>query len=243
MVQVRLQGLNTPFGTALEERLERVGIETNSTDGISIGCWDSEAQSPENEIFDLFIRPSNSPKPNSKHKCTLTLHDLYIPSGVENWGPTEITDRLQWLESNTRDGENSRVDEAKRDNTDSQLEAPTGSPRHWVHIRDAVDAVAALLEDLPSGRIDMCGRRCWSHHAMCLELDMLWGRYQAAVDHSFKIEHLVVSEPKTEPTEKVERPNLAQLHAALEAVGTMGWHPLVPFRVGLMECLAHSFRE
>jgi hypothetical protein len=67
---------------------------------------------------------------------------------------------------------------------------------------------------------------------------MLWARFQAAVDHSFQIEHLEVSEPKTEPTERVERPDLAPLHSALEDAGTMGWHPLVPFRVGLMECIA-----
>ena len=67
---------------------------------------------------------------------------------------------------------------------------------------------------------------------------MLWSRFQAAVDHSIQIEHLEVSEPKTEPTERVERPDLAPLHSALEDAGTMGWHPLVPFRVGLMECIA-----
>ena len=97
MVQVRLQGRNTPFGTALAERLERVGIETNSDSGISICCWESEAQGPENEIIDLFIRLTNSPKPHTDHKCTLTLHDLYIPSGVGGCGPPEITDRLKWL--------------------------------------------------------------------------------------------------------------------------------------------------
>ena len=216
MVGVLLLGRQTPFGTALAERLERVGIDTDSDDGIRISCWDG-SESPSS---DLLIRPSSAPEPLAEHTCTLVIHDLYLPSGVGDWGPTDIVDRLEWLDAG------------------AEGEPPAGSPRHYVHIRDAVDAVAALLKAMPSGRLDMCGRRCWSHQATCEELGMLWARFQAAVDHSFQIEHLEVFEPKTEPAERVERPDLAPLHSALEDAGTMGWHPLVPFRVGLMECIA-----
>ncbi len=42
----------------------------------------------------------------------------------------------------------------------------------------------------------------------------------------------------SEPTVAQQRPNLSPLHSALLKVGAVGWHPLVPFRVGLMECIA-----
>ena len=220
MVEVRLVGRDTTFGAALAERLERVGIPINSTDGINITCWEG------GEVADseLLIRPASSPKPRGNHSSTLVIHDLYIPTGSGCWGPAEIEERLNWLSS-------------------SEGAPSQGNSRHWIHVRDAVDAVAAMLEQLPSRRLDMCGRRSWSHEAMCEELDMLWSRFQAAVDHSFEVDHLEVSEPQTEPTERVDRPDLGPLHSSLEAAGTAGWHPLVPFRVGLMECIANRLDD
>ena len=146
---------------------------------------------------------------------------MYIPSGSGDWGPSEIEQHLDWL-------------------VNSSGESPIGEARHWVHIRDVVDMVALLLDDPPTGRIDVCGRRCWSNEAMSAELEMLFSRVKAAEKKTFQLENLKIFEPKVEPTVAKNRPDLSPLHSALQAVGEVGWHPLVPFRVGLMECIAYQ---
>ena len=74
MVGGLLLGRQTPFGTALAERLERVGIDTDSDDGIRISCWDG-SESPSS---DLLIRPSSAPEPLAE--VLISAPVLSIPS-------------------------------------------------------------------------------------------------------------------------------------------------------------------
>ena len=217
MESLQLTGRDTEFGNYLAERLERIGIQTNSEEGFHIICCaDGDAVD-----CDMLIRPSGSILPPTFSNTELILHDLYIPSGSGDWGPSEIEQHLDWL-------------------VNSSGESPIGEPRHWVHIRDVVDMVALLLDDPPTGRIDVCGRRCWSNEAMSAELEMLFSRVKAAEKKTFQLENLKIFEPKVEPTVAQKRPDLSPLHSALQAVGEVGWHPLVPLRVGLMECIAYQ---
>ena len=214
---VTLQGEEDGFFLSLKERLERIDINTDSPDGVHIVCWHS---GPAVEC-DLVIRPSTSnPYPCEVH-CELVLHDLYIPSGSGVWGPKEIEHQILWL--------NNPVGES-----------PQGDARYWIHVRDVVDMISVLFANLPNGVIDVSGRRCWSHEAMSSELEMLFKRVKAAESKTFQLDNLKIFEPNTEPMVSPPRPNLGPLHTACQKAGLNGWHPLVPFRIGLMESIAHQ---
>jgi hypothetical protein len=214
---VTLQGEEDNFFLTLKDRLERIGIDTDVSDGVHILCWHS---GPGVEC-DLVIRPSTSDPYPCEVDCELVLHDLYIPNGSGNWGPKEIEHQVSWL--------NNPVGEI-----------PQGEPRYWIHVRDVVDMISELFTNLPQGVVDVSGRRCWSHEVMTSELEMLFKRVKAAESKTFQLENLKIFEPKTEPMVSPNRPNLGPLHSACQNAGLNGWHPSVPFRVGLMECIAHQ---
>ena len=214
---VTLQGEEDVFFLSLKERLERIEINTDSPDGVHIVCWHS---GPAVEC-DLVIRPSTSnPYPCEVH-CELVLHDLYIPSGSGGWGPKEIEHQILWL--------NNPIGER-----------PQGDARYWIHVRDVVDMISVLFANLPNGVIDVSGRRCWSHEAMSSELEMLFKRVKAAESKTFQLDNLKIFEPNTEPMVSPPRSNLGPLHTACQKAGLNGWHPVVPFRIGLMESIAHQ---
>ena len=214
---VTLQGEEDAFFLSLKERLERIEINTDSPDGVHIVCWHS---GPAVEC-DLVIRPSTSnPYPCEVH-CELVLHDLYIPSGSGGWGPKEIEHQILWL--------NNPIGER-----------PQGDARYWIHVRDVVDMISVLFANLPNGVIDVSGRRCWSHEAMSSELEMLFKRVKAAESKTFQLDNLKIFEPNIEPIVSPPRPNLGPLHTACQKAGLNGWHPVVPFRIGLMESIAHQ---
>lgn len=214
---VALQGEEDNFFLSLKERLERIGIDTNSSDGVHIFCWHS---GPAVEC-DLVIRPSTSTPYPCEVQCELVLHDLYVPNGSGKWGPKEIEHQILWLNNPVGD-------------------SPQGEARYWIHVRDVVDMITVLFPTLPKGVIDVSGRRCWSHEAMSSELEMLFKRVKAAESKTFQLENLKIFEPKTEPMVSPPRPNLGPLHSACQKAGLNGWHPLVPFRIGLMESIAHQ---
>ena len=90
---VTLQGEEDNFFLSLKQRLERIGIDTDASDGLHILCWHS---GPAVEC-DLVIRPSTSEPYPCEVDCELVLHDLYVPDGSENWGPKEIEHQISWL--------------------------------------------------------------------------------------------------------------------------------------------------
>jgi nucleoside-diphosphate-sugar epimerase len=154
----------------------------------------------------------------------IKLHDLYAPGGAGGWGPPEME---QWIAG------------LIGDDTDLDDSHPT---RFWVHLRDAVSAICALLEspNFDSGVIDLCGRRAWSAPAVLQELSLLWHRFEVTRDRTTTVTDLARAPAfmQSSPREEVERPALEGLHSRLVAADGGGWHPLTQFRTGLMECLA-----
>ena len=227
MPAVRIHGHDSLLGRALAERLERADIEqsdalTASSDDIAdttIVCWDGAGAFPES--CDLLIRPASVESPPCTTTCELVLHDLYIPGGAGPWGPQEIEvalDRHQGMGSG-----------------DSLEE----HPRWWLHVRDLLDAVVLLLHDPPLGVLHASGRRGWPHDVLLSELDMLWSRLHAVRGSSLSAADLAPAETRLEAVaDRSSRPDLAPLHSALQRAAADGWHPVIPLRVGLMECIA-----
>ena len=227
MSSVRIHGHDSLLGQALSNRLERADIEqSHAAVGASadiadttVVCWDGAGTLPES--CDLLIRPASVEAPPCTATCELVLHDLYIPGGAGPWGPQEIEvalDRHQGMGSG-----------------DSLEE----HPRWWLHVRDLLDAVVLLLHDPPLGVLHASGRRGWPHDVLLSELDMLWSRLHAVRGSSLSAADLAPAETRLEVVaDRSSRPDLAPLHSALQQAGAEGWHPVIPLRVGLMECIA-----
>ena len=227
MSSVRIHGHDSLLGQALSDRLERADIEqSHAAVGASadiadttVVCWDGAGTLPES--CDLLIRPASVESPPCTATCELVLHDLYIPGGAGPWGPQEIEvalDRHQGMGSG-----------------DSLEE----HPRWWLHVRDLLDAVVLLLHDPPLGVLHASGRRGWPHDVLLSELDMLWSRLHAVRGSSLSAADLAPAETRLEVVaDRSSRPDLAPLHSALQQAGAGGWHPVIPLRVGLMECIA-----
>ncbi|PXF23991.1 MAG: hypothetical protein CXX71_01065 [Methanobacteriota archaeon] len=227
MSSVRIHGHDSLLGQALSDRLERADIEqSHAAVGASadiadttVVCWDGAGTLPES--CDLLIRPASVESPPCTATCELVLHDLYIPGGAGPWGPQEIEvalDRHQGMGSG-----------------DSLEE----HPRWWLHVRDLLDAVVLLLHDPPLGVLHASGRRGWPHDVLLSELDMLWSRLHAVRGSSLSAADLAPAETRLEVVaDRSSRPDLAPLHSALQRAAADGWHPVIPLRVGLMECIA-----
>ncbi len=88
-----------------------------------------------------------------------------------------------------------------------------------------------------AGLLDISSRTWCS--ALLSELDMLWSRLHAVRGSSLSAADLAPAETRLETVaDRTSRPDLAPLHSALQQAGAVGWHPVVPLRVGLMECIA-----
>ena len=77
------------------------------------------------------------------------------------------------------------------------------------------------------------------------EISRLWKRFQNSIEHSHTIDSLseTPSPAAVQYSGERRRPNLAPIHDALIGCGTDGWRPMTAMRVGLMECIAHSFEQ
>ena len=212
---------------ALADRFERAGVTLtqNKEDSdliIAIG-----ANAPPMSETDIAVIPSNFSTPNAK--ITFRIHDILVPQQVNGWGVEIMSDWINW------------VKEGSQGNPPGDIEA-----RHWVHIRDATDAIVqiSLTEaEIPNGVIDLAGRRAWSSNAVLDEMKLLWRRYTDALNLSHTVESLTnVPSPASQQFEgHISRPNLVPLHNAMIASGREeGWRPLTAMRVGLMELFAHS---
>ncbi len=212
---------------ALADRFERAGVTLtqNKEDSdliIAIG-----ANAPPMSKTDIAVIPSNFPTPNAK--ITFRIHDILVPQQVNGWGVEIMSDWINW------------VKEGSQGNPPGDIEA-----RHWVHIRDATDAIVQISltdAEIPNGVIDLAGRRAWSSNAVLDEMKLLWRRYTDALYLSHTVESLTnVPSPASQQFEgQISRPNLVPLHNAMIASGREeGWRPLTAMRVGLMELFAHS---
>ena len=212
---------------ALADRFERAGVTLtqNKEDSdliIAIG-----ANAPPMSETDIAVIPSNFSTPNAK--ITFRIHDILVPQQVNGWGVEIMSDWINW------------VKEGSQGNPPGDIEA-----RHWVHIRDATDAIVQISltdAEIPNGVIDLAGRRAWSSNAVLDEMKLLWRRYTDALNLSHTVESLTnVPSPASQQFEgQISRPNLVPLHNAMIASGREeGWRPLTAMRVGLMELFAHS---
>ncbi|MDB9834883.1 hypothetical protein OAC38_02495 [Candidatus Poseidoniaceae archaeon] len=133
--------------------------------------------------------------------------------------------------------------------------SPVGADRWWVSEIDVADALVRLLmsdNPLPE-TCKMSGRRSWSMGQTYEEFHLLYMRTMAGQTGRFGVEELsaaptptielqtlVVSDrpPMSVEENKLQRPDLSNVHDALHAADGDGWRPLIPVRTSLMHCLA-----
>ena len=227
---VRLLGEQDAVYLALADRLERAGatFTQNKEDAdlvIAIG-----ANHLTTSEIDVAVIPANIAYPNSK--LVFRVHDILVPQQVNGWGVEIISDWINWVKGGSQGSPPEDID-----------------ARHWVHIRDATDAIVQISltdGDIPSGVIDLAGRRAWSSDAVLDEMKLLWRRYTDALQLSHTVESLTnIPSPASQQFDgQISRPNLVPLHNAMLASGREeGWRPLTAMRVGLMELFAHSQGE
>ena len=227
---VHLLGDQDAVYLALADRFERAGVTLtqNKEDSdltIAIG-----ANAPPISEIDIAVIPAKISNPNAK--LIFRIHDILVPQQVNGWGVEIMSEWINW------------VKEGSQGNPPEDIEA-----RHWVHIRDATDAIVLISlanRDIPNGVIDLAGRRAWSSDAVLEEMKLLWRRYTDALQLSHTVESLTnVPSPASQQFEgQISRPNLVPLHNAMLASGREeGWRPLTAMRVGLMELFAHSQGE
>ena len=215
---------------AIADRLIRAGASlTDSREAaeitVAIGTAAANSADP---AADIAVIPPDSLPPDSK--IIVRVHDLLVPEGLTGWGSEVIHEWVEW------------VKEGAEGLAPADLEE-----RHWVHIRDASDAISLIIladaDAISQGVIDLAGRRAWSAEAVLDEMGLLWGRYTDALNLSHSIESLssIPSPAAAQFKRRVTRPNLTPLHDALKSAGhDEGWHPLTAMRLGIMELFAHA---
>jgi len=215
---VHISGTVDAFRQALEDRLLRAGASfTDDSDVAEITVSFGEGASG-----DIAIVPADSQP--GEADLVVKVHDLLIPEGAPGWSSLAIHEWADWVMGG------------------AEGDPIFDEPRHWIHVRDATDALAILIlsEEKSSGTLDLCGRRPWTREAIITELSLLWGRFTDAVQHTHTISSLTGSNsPVSSEETQVTRPDLGGLHNALLRAGGDGWRPVVPMRVSLMEVLAH----
>jgi len=227
---VHLLGEQDAVYLALADRLERAGATfcqniKHADLIIAIG----RIPLTTSEI-DVAVIPANIANPNAK--IVFRVHDIIVPQQVNGWGVEILSDWVNWVKCGSQGIPPEDID-----------------ARHWVHIRDATDAIAQIsLADLDIAPevIDLAGRRAWSSYAVLDEMKLLWRRYTDALHLTHTVESLTnVPSPASQQFEgEISRPNLTPLHNAMLAAGREeGWRPLTAMRVGLMELFAHSQGE
>ena len=227
---VHLLGEQDALYLALADRLERAGAtftqnKENADLIISIGA----NHLPISEI-DVAVIPANIVNPNAK--LVFRVHDILVPQQVNGWGVEILSDWINWVKGGSQGSPPEDID-----------------ARHWVHIRDATDAIVQISltdADTPSGVIDLAGRRAWSSDAVLDEMKLLWRRYTDALHLSHTVESLTnVPSPASQQFDgQISRPDLVPLHNAMLASGREeGWKPITAMRVGLVELYAHSQGE
>ena len=221
--KVHIVGGKDVFFDAISDRLTRAGAiltddRQNSDVIVSLGKGSSG---------DVVVVPGDAETGDAR--IIVRIHDLLIPEAPSEWGPSDIH---EWSH---------RIIEGANEN-----EAPDTQARHWLHVRDATDALSLLImadpDVMPKGVLNMSGRRAWGPREVLEEMALLWARFTTALNHSHTTKSLsAIPSPVPESSRgSVSRPDLGPLHDALRELGTDGWHPLVPMRVALMEVFAHA---
>jgi nucleoside-diphosphate-sugar epimerase len=222
---VHIDGVFDEFRVALADRLQRAGADlVRDIEGadVTVGLGGGASG-------DIVVVPLDSP--HGAAKLVVRVHDLIVPSGGGEWGTGILSG---WVEGVKRGNIEDRPNNTKA--------------RHWVHVRDVVDALTILIMAegnlIAKGTIDVCGRRAWAEQDVIEEIGLLWQRYLNAIHHTHTLESLsdVPSPVRASDATHSNRPDLRPLHNALIDAGGEGWHPLVPMRTSLMELIALSGR-
>ncbi|HIC50042.1 MAG: hypothetical protein CXX69_06205 [Candidatus Thalassarchaeum betae] len=220
---VHISGAVDAFYHALADRLHRAGAtltddpeEADVTVGIGEGA-----------SGDVAVVPAHVD--HGEAGLVVRIHDLLIPEGAVDWGTEVLHEWADWV----KDGAEG-------------IHPPDIEARHWVHVRDATDALSLLIladsDAMVQGVLDMSGRRAWSAKSILDEMRMLWSRFTNALHHTHTISSLSdnPSPASSSYRPRPARPDLGPLHDALLRAGGEGWRPLVSMRMGLMEVFAHS---
>ena len=220
---VHISGAVDAFYHALADRLQRAGAtltEDPNEAEVIVGIGDGASG-------DVAIVPAHAE--HGEADLVVRIHDLLVPEGAIDWGSEVIHEWADWV----RDGAEG-------------IHPPDIEARHWVHIRDATDALALLIladtDAAIQGVIDMSGRRAWTPKSVLDEMTLLWSRFTNALHHSHTI-HSLTDNPSPASLSyrpKDPRPDLGPLHDALLEAGGDGWRPLISMRVALMEVFAHK---
>ena len=200
---VHLLGEQDAVYLAIADRLERAGatFSQNIEDAdliIAVG-----RTSLTTSEIDIAVIPAKEKNPNAK--LIFRVHDILVPQQVNGWGSKILSDWVDWV----KDG--------SEGNPPEDVEA-----RHWVHIRDATDAIAqiSLAVDIPDNLIfryiDVAGRRAWTSNAILDEMKLLWRRYNDALHLTHTVESLTnVPSPASQQFDgQISRPDLVPLHNA-----------------------------
>ena len=231
---INLLGEKDNFFLALKDRLERAGALFTS-DSEEADLIVGLGKHALNKSVDVAIIAENDDSRSGDFDTIINagliirIHDLMIPEGSQGWGPVDVEEWIDWV----RDGKIDFTPEIK--------------PKHWVHIRDATDAVSLLVmadtNIFTQGVVDLCGRRAWGPDSVISEINLLWERFTNAITYSHTAESLsnIPSPAAAQYEGERLRPDLKPLHDAMQIAGREeGWRPLTPMRVALMEFLAHA---
>ena len=219
---VFIDGEEDGLHAALRDRLDRAGASVSA----SRGSADIVVRLGKGEGGDIAVVPRDGSRGGSK--LEVVVSDVIIPGWDSGWGCEEISRMV----SGVKEG-------------GSTVEAYEGT-RYWVHVRDVVDALCTLIlpegERFSEGLLHLCGRRPWEGHDVREEIELLWNRFNDAINHSHTADSLsgIPSPVRGTGNNDGNRPDLAPLHSALIESGGEGWHPLVAMRTSLMESIALS---
>jgi len=218
---VFIDGEEDGLHAALRDRLGRAGVSASgSRDSAEI-----VVRLGMGEGGDIAVVPRVGSGGGST--LEVVVSDVIIPGWDSGWGCEEISRMVSGVKAGTS--------------------VPTyEGTRYWVHVRDVVDALCTLIlpegERVSEGLLHLCGRRPWEGDDVREEIELLWNRFNDAINHSHTADSLsgIPSPVRGSNNDDGNRPDLAPLHSALIESGGEGWHPLVAMRTSLMEAIALS---
>ena len=222
ITSVFIDGEEDGLHGALRDRLERAGASVSTSPDTS----DIVVRLGQGEGGDIAVLPEGSTIEGST--LNVVVRDVIIPGWDSGWGCEEIARMVSMVKGGV-----------------PNVDAYRGI-RYWVHVRDVADALCTLILPkegrISEGLVHLCGRRPWNGTDVREEIEVLWNRFNDAINHSHTTESLrgVPSPVRGPNITEDDRPDLSPLHSALIESGGEGWHPLVPMRTSLMEVIALS---
>ena len=221
-----LAGQQQPLGVTLAQRindrmLHRI-VDSPDRAGLGIIFHQGGDEIPSILPAILVSRWDGSSEPTVREGvCELRIRDVLAPRREHPYGESDIDAMLDAISS-------------------EQSTVSVLAGRNWLSQRDVIDVIESLIEHPgPWGQsVEVCGRRCWNPSDIFAELSMLWRRYEHGSSATFDIDDLSVKPPLTSAgVGEGPEPDHSGLHRLLGDVNGVGWKPLTPMRIALMELL------